>query len=43
MILNTDADRESIDMEIWMLNEEKDRIYNDTEFNTIKILKEKTR
>lgn len=38
---NTDADRESIDMEIWMLNEEKDRIYNDTEFNTIKIFKGK--
>lgn len=38
---NTDADRESIDMEIWMLNEEKDRIYNDTEFNTIKIFKRK--
>ena len=38
---NTDADRESIDMEIWMLNEEKDRIYNDTEFNTKKIFKGK--
>lgn len=38
---NTDADRESIDMEIWLLNEEKDRIYNDTEFNTIKIFKGK--
>ena len=38
---NTDADRESIDMEIWMLNEEKNRIYNDTEFNTIKIFKGK--
>lgn len=38
---NTDADRESIDMEIRMLNEEKDRIYNDTEFNTIKIFKGK--
>lgn len=38
---NTDADRESIDMEIWMLNEEKDCIYNDTEFNTIKIFKGK--
>lgn len=38
---NTDADRESIDMEIWMLNEEKDRIYNDTEFNTIIIFKGK--
>lgn len=38
---NTDADRKSIDMEIWMLNEEKDRIYNDTEFNTIKIFKGK--
>lgn len=38
---NTDADRESIDMEIWMLNEEKDHIYNDTEFNTIKIFKGK--
>ena len=38
---NTDADRESIDMEIWMLNEEKDRIYNDTEFNTIKLFKGK--
>ena len=38
---NTDADRESIDMEIWMPNEEKDRIYNDTEFTTIKIFKGK--